>query len=134
MAQSDTSGVTHLRLPPKAEYLPVLRAATSAIAAAMSFDFDEIVQLRFAVSELFDMATKRRSLSDDLDLRFIAGPDRLEIQVTLPSDRLHGSLATEGQERRAMLKSPMDSVKLGAEKPVVLLVKYKSGERSVRGS
>ena len=43
--------VFELRLPPKSQYVSILRATVGVIAGNMSFNYDEIIQIRTAVSE-----------------------------------------------------------------------------------
>ncbi|MCH8993835.1 MAG: UDP-N-acetylglucosamine 1-carboxyvinyltransferase, partial [Chloroflexi bacterium] len=56
MRESMTQDVIQMRLPLKSEYLPVLRAAVGVIAGGMEFTYDEVMQLRVAISEVFDLA------------------------------------------------------------------------------
>ena len=52
------SDVIEVRLPLKADYLSVLRATVGVLAGEMSFNYDEIIQLRVAISEAFSMAVR----------------------------------------------------------------------------
>ena len=76
MAKSWTNDVIQLRLPLKPEYLTLLRAAVGVIAGTISFNYDEIMQLRAAVSEVFDLGVKSvsgkegNSEHDELSIRF----------------------------------------------------------------
>lgn len=53
-----TNDTIELRLPLKPQYLPILRATTGVVAGVVGFNYDEIMQLRVAVSEVFDLALK----------------------------------------------------------------------------
>ncbi len=53
-----TDDLIELHLPPKAEYVPIVRALAGVIAGEMSFTYDEIVQIRVAVSELFEIGVR----------------------------------------------------------------------------
>ena len=39
-----TEDVIELRLPPRPEHIPVIRAVIGAVAGGMNFNYDEIVQ------------------------------------------------------------------------------------------
>lgn len=57
-----TNDTIELRLPLKPQYLPILRATTGVVAGVVGFNYDEIMQLRVAVSEVFDLALKHITL------------------------------------------------------------------------
>ena len=128
--------VLESRLPPKLQYLPVLRAATGVIAGAMSFNYDQIIQLRVAVSEAFDLAIKlvgggqHQSDVKELAVRFVIQTDKIEI--LFPAPEVHTYTAryvSEQDESEALLNSLMDELELGAVTPARLLirmVKYRS--------
>ena len=48
--------VIEIKLPPSSEYLAVVRATIGVIAGNMSFNYDEVIQLRVAASEVFSLA------------------------------------------------------------------------------
>ncbi len=50
------SDVIEIKLPPSSEYLAVVRATIGVIAGNMSFNYDEVIQLRVAASEVFSLA------------------------------------------------------------------------------
>ncbi len=132
-------------LPPKPEYQSVLRATIGVIAGDMSFNYDEIIQLRVAVSEAFQMAIRqvpqepRVSTGVRLVVRLTAEPDNLEIVIFKLQDYTSCSphLGTnqhlpgneETVESRALLESLMDEVEVGLEaagEALIRMVKYKS--------
>ena len=131
-----TKDVIELRLPPNAQYLPVFRATIGVIAGAMSFNYDQIVQLRVAVSEAFDLAIKyvtRVSEVNALAVRFTVEPDKLEILIPPPESYVgHGDSQGESEEEKeskVLLESLMDELEFGAGdpgKPIVRMVKYQS--------
>ena len=55
-----------LRLPSRPEYLTLVRAAVGVIAGGMSFNYDEIIQLRVAVSEAVQMTMRRAQCRNGL--------------------------------------------------------------------
>ena len=131
-----TDDVIEIRLPPKARYLPVLRATIGVIAGAMSFNYDEIIQVRAAASEAFDMAIKYLTAGEgvsevrELDVRFVVAPGKLEISFPVPEDYSYpGRLDIEEEKQsEALLKSLMDELEFGAGeagKPLIRMVKYK---------
>lgn len=137
MAGSLADDVIQLRLPLKTEYLPVLRAAVGVLAAAMEFNYDEIIHLRVAMSEVFDLAirqvapTQRAPRLDEIAVSFVIGADRLEILLNPPVD--HADRHTWGnEESQAVLMDLMDQVEFGSDKPLVRMVKYRSAEQSDR--
>ncbi len=124
-----------LRLPLKPEHLPILRVTTGVVAGVVSFNYDEIMQLRVAVSEVFDLAIKQvtpgSGLSEvnELNVRFSAQPDKIEIVITCPKDYTSYLNTGEGRESLALLRSLTDELEFGAEvagKAVICMVKYKS--------
>ena len=118
-----------LRLPLKSEYLPVLRMASGVIAGVMSFRYDEIVQLRVAVSEAFSIAVKNTSgemgseQTDEVEFRFTVSPESLEVQVLSQANILVDLDSEDAEESRALLESLMDEVELGGEQYLVRMVK-----------
>ncbi len=128
------SDVIELRLPPDPQYLGVLRATTGVIAGDMSFNYDQIIQLRTAVGEAFELAIKsitkikQDSKVGQLIVRFAIEPDRLEIRVPAPTGYTTYHLTEDEMESRALLASLVDELEFGAGaagEPMVHMVKYK---------
>ena len=93
------------------------------------------MQLRVAVSEVFDIAIKyvaqeeRVSEMNELAARFLVHPDKLEILIMGPRNYTGYLNREEGKESLALLRSLMDEVEFGAEiagKTLLRMVKYKS--------
>jgi len=86
--RENLADVIEVRLPPTPDYLPVLRATVGVLAGIMSFNYDEILQLRIAVAEAFNLTTrwaKKESEATNLDevsMRFVVVADKIEILVT----------------------------------------------------
>ncbi len=133
-----------IRLPPKPQYLSVLRATIGVIAGDMSFNYDEIIQLRVAVSEAFQMTIRQipqespGSIVVGLVVRLTVEPDNLEIVIFKLQDYTSSSphLGTnqplpsieEEIESRALLESLVDEVEMGREaagEALIRMVKYK---------
>lgn len=132
---SRTTDTIELRLPLKPEYLLILRATTGVVAGVISFNYEEIKQLRVAVSEVFNLAmehvTRRGAISEvnELDVIFSLHPHEIEILITGPKDYTSYLNTDEGVESLALLRSLMDKVEFDAEvagKVVICMVKYKS--------
>ena len=130
-----TDEVIELRLPPKPGCVPVLRATAGVIAGVMSFNYDEITQIRVAASEAFGLAVRyieRQegvSAVDRLTIRFVIGPDTLEAQILNPGDYIIDLSDEEEREVKALLESLADELEFGdgAEvKSLVRIVKRRS--------
>ena len=127
-----------LRLPAKSDYLPVLRATLGVIAGSMSFNYDEVLQLRVAASEAYSLAIRHfgreRGLqgSRAIAVSFVIETDRL---LVLVSDPYAGHTPADQEaemESRAVLESLVDSVEFGVEaegERVTRLVKRKSASQ-----
>ena len=126
--------VIELRVPPKLEHLPVARAAIGVIAGGLSFNYDEIIQLRVAVSEAFEIMLRRvqrtslESLPLEVIVRFYTDTDNVEVIIPAwPS--IPGYVATEEDaESQALLESLMDEIMLDGGNegaPVVRMLKRK---------
>ena len=133
-----SSNVIELRLPLRREYLPVLRATLGVIAGISSFDYDQIVHLRVAVSEVYDLAIKHviRSEQDlepyTLTARFALEDSKIETLIIAPIDYAGFPSTDEERESEALIHSLMDEVEIGfrcGDASVVRLVKYRSAER-----
>ena len=125
--------VIEIRLPANSEYLSVLRATVGVLAGSMSFNYDEIIQLRVAVSEAFHIAVRRYALegadpsSREVTMRFVLQTDRIEILIPNLLDYTVQSASEEEVESQALLESLMDEVEYGSgalDQPVVRMAKY----------
>ena len=126
--------VIELRLPPRSEYLTLMRAAVGVISGGMSFNYDEIIQLRVAISEAVQMATQWATEEEieatgaQLVVRFTVDPDRLAILLTVPEDLARPITVDPDEEGLALLQSLVDEVEIGggaAGEPLIRMVKYK---------
>jgi serine/threonine-protein kinase RsbW len=71
----------HIRMPAKAEYVSVARLTAAAVAARHGFTYDEIEDLKIAVSEACTAAIAARTAARPLALRFVPAEGGLEIWV-----------------------------------------------------
>ncbi len=126
--------VIELRLPPRSEYLTLVRAAVGVISGGMSFNYDEIIQLRVAVSEAVQMATQWATQEEleatgaQLVVRFTVNPDGLGILLTVPEGLARAITAEPDEEGLALLQSLVDEVEFGggaAGEPLIRMVKYR---------
>ena len=126
--------VIELRLPPRSEYLTLMRAAVGVISGGMSFNYGEIIQLRVAISEAVQMATQWATEEEieatgaQLVVRFTIDPDRLAILLTVPEELARPITVDPDEEGLALLQSLVDEVEFGggaAGEPLIRMVKYK---------
>ena len=121
-SREESSGdILELRLPPRAEFLPLVRATAGVIGGGLSFGYDEIVQLRTAAAEAFEVAVQRTrhigglSSEANLTIRFTITPDKLEIFIPI-GEGVSGTVGSQVQvESEALLASLMDEVELHNE-------------------
>lgn len=129
--------VIEIKLPPAPEYLAVLRATIGVIAGNMSFNYDEIIQLRVAVSEVFNLAMEwvskdvAPSATRELALQFVVEGDRLEILVPNQISYTVSLTGDQMAESRALLESLMDEVEFGGgvgQDPLIRVAKSSTVE------
>ena len=140
MTERPTHDVVRLRIPLKSEYLSVLRATAAAIAGSMDFNYDEVIQIRIAVSEVFDMAlehTGRVGSSEDvidLPIEFVIGEDILEFQISYPVQRTEALDREQNEETHAILHSLMDTVDFSVDDAIVHMTKRRTNNDSAENS
>ena len=131
------SDILELHLPPKPEYLPVVRAAVGVIAGGMSFPYDEIMHLRVAVSEAFDLAVRRtnwespNSAPSMLAISFTVAPERLEIVVSVSHDGVTTTATVEDEEGLALIKGLMDDIQVSSGTLGVPLIRMSKGRPNI---
>ena len=133
--EDSLADVIEIRLPANSEYLSVLRAAVGVLAGSMSFNYDEIIQLRVAVSEAFNMAVRGFApggtdpLSQQVTVQFVVQTDQIEVIIPSLADYTVPSASEEEIESQALLESLMDEVEYGSGspgQPIVRMAKYHS--------
>ena len=131
------SDVIEIKLPPSSEYLAVVRAAIGVIAGNMSFNYDEVIQLRVAVSEVFTLAAEwvsqdvAASEARELALQFVVEGSKLEILVSNQISYAVSLTSDEMVESRALLESLMDEVEFSTgpgQEPLIRAAKYNTVE------
>lgn len=99
----------------------------------MSFNYDEVIQLRVAVSEAFSLAVRCSNLemagpsAQEMALRFVVENDRIEILIPALVDYTGPLDSQEEIESQALLGSLMDELEYGSgdmDQPIVRMVKY----------
>ena len=136
-AELSLADVIEIKLPPTSEYLAVVRATIGVIAGNMSFNYDEIIQLRVAVSEVFNLAMEwvtkdaASSATRELALQFVVEGDRLEILVPNQINYTVSLTGDQMVETRALLESLMDEVEFGGgsgQDPLIRVAKNRTAE------
>lgn len=132
LAGSLPGDVVELRLPARPEYVSVLRGAAGIIAGEMSFDYDEVLHLRVAVSEAFLMAVSRVATGEgigELTVRFIVGASGLEMLIPAPPAYSYNPYDEAEMEYRALLHTLVDQLELGSGadgEPIIRILKHKT--------
>ncbi len=136
--QSPTTAMTdvlELKLPLKPQYLQMARAAAGVIAGGMSFNYDEVVQVRVAVAEACELTrllaqrSNPESEGAEVLIRFTVTPNRLEILMPFLGGSGAQATSPEELESAALLESLMDTVELQCQvagSPAIRLVKYRA--------
>jgi serine/threonine-protein kinase RsbW len=75
-----------IEIPAFAEYLTVVRAAATGLAAGLEFTYEEIDDLRIAVDEACAQLLARRGSADTLTVEYALDESALRIEVTVPGD------------------------------------------------
>ena len=131
------SDVIEIKLPPSSDYLAVVRATIGVIAGNMSFNYDEVIQLRVAASEVFSLAMEwisqdaAASATRELALQFIVEGNKLEILVPNQISYTVSLTGDDMVESKALLESLMDEVEFGGganEDPMIRVAKYNTIE------
>ena len=131
--------VIELWLPLKSEYLTLVRATVGVISGGMSFNYDEIIQLRVAISEAVQMATQWATQEQieateaQLVVRFTVNPDGLGILLTIPEGLARAIAAEPDEEGLALLQSLVDEVEFGSGEPGQLLIRMVKNRPDVDG-
>ena len=122
--------VIEIRLPQNSDYLPLLRATAGVLAGIMSFNYDEIIQLRLAVSDAFSLAARRAgpdsAIASEISMQFVVAAEKIEILIQ--NRPFIGRIDTELEmESCAFLESLMDEVAFDGEAendPLITMTKY----------
>ena len=124
--------VIEMRLPTRPEYVSVLRATAGIIAGEMSFSYDEVLNIRVAVSEAFMMAMSCVGPGEGIEeitVRFSIGATGLEVLIPAPRTYFHDPRSQGEMERRMLLGSLVDKLELGSGatgEPMVRMLKHRS--------
>jgi serine/threonine-protein kinase RsbW len=85
-----------IEIPASGEYLAVLRAAASGLAAGLSFTYEEIDDLRIAVDEACAQLLARRGSADRLEVSYLVNGAALEVEASVRADDLGEPLPRDG--------------------------------------
>ncbi len=130
MTPYSTQDMVELRLPLKLEYLSVIRTTVGVIAGTLDFTYDEVMQFRVALSDIFELAThlaEHEGAEDpgDISFHFEPQPDGLGVRVGASVNVVRDLVAEDQDEGRALLDSLMDSVEFDTD-GTVHMMKYRS--------
>lgn len=137
LAGGNLVDVIEIRIPPKLKHQQVARSAIGVIAGGISFNYDEIIQLRVAMSEAFEIMLRRVQRADSgsspSEVTILFNIDTDSIEVLIPRwPRIAGYAATEeDDESRALLESLMDEIHLNGDaegEPVIRMLKHKEAQ------
>ena len=132
-----------VRLPPRLEYAGVLRAAVGVIAGGMSFNYDEIMQIRTALTEAFELAAaaftpqETEAESSHMSVTFAVRQDRIEIELADPGHGITRLGEEAEEESKALLTSLVDELEMGpggGGRRVIRMVIYKKSAGSQASS
>ena len=101
-----TAETVDVTIPAKPEFVSVARLAAAAVAARRSFSYDEIEDLKIAVSEACTALIVQGTAGHPLSLRFILGSDTLETRIETRGPGLDLDSASP-------LRRPLDESRLG---------------------
>jgi serine/threonine-protein kinase RsbW len=73
----------HIEIPASGEYLSVLRAAATGLAAQLHFTYEEIDDLRIAVDEACTQLLARRGSADTLQVAYRLDDGELQVEATV---------------------------------------------------
>ena len=137
LAGGNLVDVIEIRVPPKLEHQQVARSAIGVIAGGISFNYDEIIQLRVAMSEAYEIMLRRVQQADsgsapsEVTILFNIDTDSIEVLIP-PWPLIAGYAATEeDEESKALLESLMDEIHLNGDiegEPVVRMLKHKEAQ------
>ncbi len=98
-----------VRFPAKAEYVSIARLTAAAVAARQAFTYDEVEDLKIAVSEACNalIAASKTLRRSPLRLHFVPSTDALVIRVEAQGTRLALDVRANGDPR------PLDEPLLG---------------------
>lgn len=122
----DTVDSVKLSLPLKPEYAGTARLAVSGIASRIGFDYEEIEDIKVAVSEIISKYVIESSKSKgELTICFMCYDDMLEISFN--SKESAGCLFSEEDELAlSIISALMDEVKLCVEDERYQIIMSKS--------
>src|SRR4029453_14634350 len=78
--------VVRIEIPASGEYLAVLRAAATGLAASLHFTYEQIDDLRIAVDEACAQLLARHGGADLLRVAYVIAGSTLQVQVTVTGD------------------------------------------------
>lgn len=137
----ETSDFLEMKVPAKTEYIAVVRLTVSGVANRMGFSYDDIEDIKVAVSEACTNAVEHAYDTDEegfMTVGFGVYPDRLDIMVldrgqSFSMEDVRGSLGpvdsdmsveqlNEGGLGLFLIESLMDKVEINGDSGVVVMM------------
>ena len=106
-SEARAADVVEVTIPPKPEFVSVARLTAATVAARQSFSYDEIEDLKIAVSEGCTALLVAGTGGAPLTLRFVLEPDALEVRIET------GGPGIELAPASPRTKQPLDETRLG---------------------
>ncbi len=98
-------------IPPRPEFVSVVRLAAAAVAARQGFTYDEIEDVRLAVGEACaSLIVSGTDSRHPMKVRFLLGPEALEIRVEAKAPSVMLPASRSGPASRGM---PIDESRMG---------------------
>lgn len=112
-----------LTIPPKAEYIMVVRLTLSGIAARAGFDFETIEDLKMAISEVFNLF-EIEQLMNKISIEFNVTSEYLDMRI-----EVSGGEVKDNEFAKVILQTLIDEVEFEKVEGghIVKLKKYHRG-------
>lgn len=114
-----------LTIPPRAEYIMVIRLTLSGIAARAGFDFETIEDLKMAISEVFNMF-RLENIKGVANIKFQVAKSFLSVEIDMPASEMDKNELAE-----VILKTLIDEVEFTKEKNL-FVIRFKKYHQGVR--
>ncbi|MEZ0537940.1 anti-sigma regulatory factor [Caldicellulosiruptoraceae bacterium PP1] len=116
--------IIKLSIPPKAEYIMIARLTTSGVAARLNFDFEDIEDIKMAISEVLNMFDLSK-LFDEIHITYKLQNSFLDIELFIPAYEM-----IDNDFAEIILKSIIDDV-IFTKEPNGYCVKLKKHHQGV---
>lgn len=118
MKPSDTVSVL---IPPKAEYVSIVRLTASGVASRMGFDIDDIEDIKVSISEAINRMIDKGTSPDGIKIDFHLYSDVIRIDFRLSGSSLKDIFESERDGFAfEIIRALMDEVILNPDDHVLL--------------